>query len=152
MKLLKLIICINILFFLYNCSEKTIYTGKIINENEFNYLHIESKNQLIAELGEADYIDPIESKYYYYSEKRKIKSLFNQKITNRVMLVFKFNKDDIIINVENYNLKDEAKLNFSNDKSINNIIKRGLIERWFGGVGKSQSGLPTSSQVPSASQ
>ena len=152
MKLLKLVLIINVLFFLYNCTEKTIYTGKIINKNEFKYLHIKNKKQLLAELGEADYIDPIENKYYYYTEKKKIKSFLNKKVINRVMLVFAFSEDETIIKVNDFNLSDESKLTFSKDKTINNIIKRGLIERWFGGVGKSRSGLPTSSQIPSSSQ
>tara|TARA_Y100000590_G_C15704661_1_gene1008121 strand:+ start:593 stop:1051 length:459 start_codon:yes stop_codon:yes gene_type:complete len=152
MKILKLAIIINTLFFLYNCTEKTIYTGKIINEKEFNYENIENKNQLLDKLGNADYIDPIENKYYYFTEKRKVKNFLNEKIVNRSILVFSFNKDETIKKINDFDINDESKLTFSKEKTINNIVKRGLLEKWFGGVGKSQSaGLPTSS-IPDASK
>ena len=97
-------------------------------------------------------IQTIENKYFYFTEKRKVKNFLNEKIVNRSVLVFSFNEDDTIIKINDFDLTDETTLTFSKDKTINNIVKRGFIEKWFGGVGKSQSaGLPTSS-VPNASQ
>ena len=143
MKFINWIIILFSLFFLNNCAENTIYSGKIIYDEKFNYLHIQHKNQLINELGEANYIDPIENKYFYFTEKRKVKNLFDSKIENRIILVFKFNDDDSIKSVEEFNLDDEKEISYSKDKIQNNIIKKGLIEKWFGGVGKSQ--LPNTS-------
>ena len=143
MKFINWIIILFSLFFLNNCAENTIYSGKIINDEKFNYLHIQHKNQLINDLGEPNYVDPIENKYFYFTEKRKVKNLFDTKIENRTILVFKFNDDDSIKSVEEFNLNDEKEISYSKDKIQNNLIKKGLIEKWFGGIGKSH--LPNTS-------
>ena len=62
-KILKLLI---ILFFMSNCSEKISYSGKIINENSINYSKLSNKKEIINQIGQPSYIDPIENKYLYY--------------------------------------------------------------------------------------
>ena len=144
--IIKFNILIIILFLFANCTEKIYYSGQIIKDENFDYSTLQHKTELIEYLGYPNYIDPIENKYYYYSEKRKYKNLFDEKIENRIILVFSFNDDDSIKIINKFTLDDENEVEYSNDKTINNIVKRGFIERWFGGVGKSQSGLPTTSQ------
>ena len=88
-------------------------------------------------------IDPIESKYFYYSEKKIYKNFFNKKIDDRKLLVFGFNSEEKIKSIDLYNLEDEKDIAIVKEKTKNNLIERGLIEKMFGGVGKSQE-LPTS--------
>ena len=136
MKIIKLITLICTFLLLYNCSEKTIYSGKIINSDNFDYVNLNNKQELIDKLGQANYIDPIENKFFYYTEKTKYKNVFNEIIENRIILVVKFNNDNTIQSINEYNLNDENEIKFSKDKIKNNLIKRGLIERYFGGVSR----------------
>ena len=136
MKIIKLITLIYIFLLLYNCAEKTIYSGKIINSDNFDYANLNNKQELIDNLGQANYIDPIENKFFYYTEKTKYKNVFNEIIENRIILVVKFNNDNTIQSINEFDLNDENEIKFSKDKIKNNLIKRGLIERFFGGVSR----------------
>ena len=134
-KLLLTIICV---LFSYSCTEQTIYSGKIINQSNIDYSTIKNKKQLINELGKPSYIDPIEDKYFYYSEKKIYKNFFDKKIVSRILLVFEFNLEEKIKSLNIYNLEDEKKIALVREKTKNNLIERGLIEKIFGGVGKTQ--------------
>ena len=136
MKIIKLITLIYIFLLLYNCPEKTIYSGKIINSDNFDYANLNNKQELIDKLGQANYIDPIENKFFYYTEKTKYKNVFNEIIENRIILVVKFNNDNTIQSINEFDLNDENEIKFSKDEIKNNLIKRGLIERFFGGVSR----------------
>ena len=111
----KLILYICILFILANCSNKTTYSGKIINQDELNDINFENKNKLISKLGNPSYIDPIENKFFYFSEKSEKKSIFNKEIKYSYVFVFKIDKNNKIINSKVYNTKDIKNINFSND-------------------------------------
>ena len=141
--LFKIFIIILYSLLLVGCSEKISYSGKII-DSDFNYQSISDKTQLLKQLGAPNFIDPIENKYFYFSEKTITKNFFDQKINDRIMIVYNFNSKQEIISSIKYNLDDENEIKFINDKTINNLTKRGLIEKMFGGVGKQQ--LPNTSQ------
>ena len=138
----KLLLIILFLFFINSCSEKAIYTGKIINQETSDYSNIKDINELINILGKPSFIDPIENKYFYYSEKKIFKNFFNKKTVNRTLLVFEINQNQIIKNVNLYDLDDEKDFAIVNKKTKNDLIERGFIEKVFGGVGKSQE-LPS---------
>ena len=140
---IKLLLTIFFVLFTYSCSEKTIYSGKIINQANIDYSIIKDKNQLFNELGKPSYIDPIENKYFYYSEKKIYKNFFDKKIVSRILLVFEFNLEEKINSINIYNLEDEKDISIVKEKTKNNLIDRGLIEKIFGGVGKTQE-LPNS--------
>ena len=142
MNLIKLLLIVFLLSFINGCSEKTIYTGKIINQETLDYSNIKNINELINNLGKPSFIDPIENKYFYYSEKKIFKNFFNKKTTNRTLLVFEINKNGIIKNVNLYDLDDEKDFAIVNKKTKNDLLERGFIEKVFGGVGKSQE-LPS---------
>ena len=144
MKFIKYTYILFSVFFLYCCSEKTIYSGKILNDNDFNYDDIKNRTQLIKVLGEPNYSDPIEDKYVYFTEKKNFKNFFNENIEHRVIVVFSFDQNNNIQNISKFTLNDEKDINFSKDKINNNLIKRGFIEKIFGGVGKSS--IPNTSQ------
>ena len=135
---MKLLLIITYVLFAFSCTEKTIYSGKIINQDNIDYSIIKDKNQLINELGNPSYIDPIENKYFYYSEKKIYKNFFDKKTISRILLVFEFNLEEKIESINVYNLEDEKDIAIVKEKTQNNLIKRGLIEKIFGGVGKSQ--------------
>ena len=138
----KYIFYICIFFILANCSDRTIYSGKIINQEQLKDINFENREKLITKLGKPSYIDPIENKYFYFSEKSKKKSIFKREIKYSYVFVFKINQNDQIIETKVFDTKDIENIKFSNDKTSNEIVRRGLLEKIFGGVGTQQE-LPT---------
>ena len=124
------------ILFISNCSEKISYSGKIIDDDIAKFSKFVDKNSVIIELGQPNFIDPIENKYFYFSEKYKYKNIFDRKIENRTILVFNFNKQNQIISFDTYNLSDQQNIEFSKATTSNDLIERGLMEKVFGGVGK----------------
>ena len=133
----KYLIILVLLFFSISCTEKISYSGKILNTGEFNIENLSYKKEILSKLGQPDYIDPIENKFYYFSEQKNTKNFFNQKIINRKMTVLNFDENQKIISIANYDLNDEKDLKFIQEKTPNNLLKKGLIEKIFGGVGNS---------------
>ena len=125
-----------------NCSNKITYSGKIINQDDLNDINFENKNKLISKLGYPSYIDPIENKFFYYSEVSEKKSILKKEIKYSYVFVFRINENDQIVETNVYNTKNIESIKFSEDKTSNEIIKRGLLEKIFGGVGTQQE-LPT---------
>ena len=140
--MIKFLYYICIFFILANCSNETIYSGKILNEKELKDINFNNKEKLISKLGYPSYIDPIENKFFYFSEKSEKKSIFKRDIEYSYVFVFKIDENNKIINSKVYNTKELNNIKFSDDKTSNEIIKRGLIEKIFGGVGTQQE-LPT---------
>ena len=138
----KIIFYICIFFILANCSNKITYSGKIINQDDLNDINFENKNKLISKLGYPSYIDPIENKFFYYSEVSEKKSILKKEIKYSYVFVFRINENDQIVETNVYNTKDIESIKFSEDKTSNEIVKRGLLEKIFGGVGAQQE-LPT---------
>ena len=116
--IIKKTILIFFLLLVISCSEKITYTGLIIDE-KINYLEINNKNDLLKLLGQPNYIDPIENNFYYFSEKNISKNSLTKKTVDRLILVYYFDDE-------------------------NDLIKKGLIEKIFGGV-SSQPSIPTTS-------
>ena len=140
--MIKLIIFIFIFFILANCSNKLTYSGKIINQDGLKNVNFENKNKLISKLGYPSYIDPIENKFFYFSELSEKKSILKKEIKYSYVFVFTIDEYDQIVESKVYNTKQIQKIKFSDDKTSNQIIKRGLLEKVFGGVGAQQE-LPT---------
>ena len=140
--MVKTIFYICIFFILANCSNKTTYSGKILNNEELNEINFTNKEKLISKLGKPSYIDPIENKFFYFSEKSQKKSIFKKEIKYSYVFVFKMNENEEIIETKVFNTKDIDIIKFSEDKTSNQIVKRGLLEKIFGGVGTQQE-LPT---------
>ena len=134
-RFLKIIIFIPALFIILSCVETKSYSGKLIVEN-FKYDSLLNKNQVTSNLGLPNFIDPIENKYYYYFEKTINKNFFNSKIEKRSMIVFDFEENGNVQSFNQYNLDQEQQIDFIKDKTKNNLVKRGLIEKIFGGIGR----------------
>ena len=124
--------------YLISCAEKTSYTGLILNDNINLFKYINKKN-LINELGYPSHIDPIDNSYYYYTEKKLTKNLINNDIIGRTIINISFNKNDEIFDIKKYNLDDQKTVIISKDKTKNNLIKKGIIEKIFGGIGPQKS-------------
>ena len=136
-----------LLFFLLliiSCSEKITYTGLIIDE-KIQYLDINDKKELLNLLGEPNYIDPIENNFYYFSEKNISKNRLTKKTVDRIILIYYFDDKNNIINSKKLNLDDEKSIDISDNRIKNNLIKKGLIEKIFGGV-SAQPSIPTTSE------
>ena len=141
--MLRLFSYICIFLFLANCSNKTIYSGKILNKDDLKDINFTNKEKLISSLGKPSYIDPIDKKYFYFSEKSQKRSVFKKQIEYSYVFVFELDGNDNIINSSVYNIKDLKNIQLSNEKTSNEIVDRGLLEKIFGGVGTQQE-IPTS--------
>ena len=135
--MIKIFVCSFVLLVL-SCSNQTIYSGKILNQENLNNLDFKNKQNLINKFGNPSFIDPIENKFFYYSEKKRKKSAFNQTIDYSYVFVFVFGDNDEIIDSKVYDLKEKNDINFISDETSNEIVQRGLIEKIFGGVGPQQ--------------
>ena len=136
MKIFKLFLLINLMFAMISCSEpKLIYSGKIISQNDLNNLKIYNKDDLLENFGQPSFIDPIENKYFYYSEKVKENNFFSKKKEYSYIFIFEFDQNDDLTKKKVLNLNKLQKTKINKMRTSNTIIKRGLIEKIFGGVG-----------------
>ena len=142
--IIKKTILIFFLLLVISCSEKITYTGLIIDE-KINYLEINNKNDLLKLLGQPNYIDPIENNFYYFSEKNISKNSLTKKTVDRLILVYYFDDEDNIINKKKLNLDNEKTIDISENRIKNDLIKKGLIEKIFGGI-SAQPTIPTTSE------
>ena len=142
--IIKKTILIFFLLLIISCSEKITYTGLIIDEN-IDYLDINNKNDLLELLGQPNYIDPIENNFYYFSEKNISKNRLTKNTVDRLILVYYFDDKNNIIDTKKLNLDDEKTINISKNRVKNDLIKKGLIEKIFGGV-SAQPSIPTTSE------
>ena len=109
-----LIVFFYICFFLIlaNCSNKTTYSGKILNNEELEDINFTNKEKLIIKLGNPSYVDPIENKFFYFSEKSEKKSIFKKEIKYSYVFVFKMNENEEIIETKVFNTKDIETIKF----------------------------------------
>ena len=142
--IIKKTILILLLLIIISCTEKVTYTGLIIDE-KINNLEINNKNDLLELLGQPNYIDPIENNFYYFSEKNISKNSLTKKTVDRLILVYYFDNEDNIINTKKLNLDNEKTIDISENRIKNDLIKKGLIEKIFGGV-SAQPSIPTTSE------
>ncbi len=138
----KLIIYISILFILANCSNKITYSGKILNEETLKDINFKNKEKLISKLGNPSYVDEIQNKFFYYTETSEKKSIFNKNIKYSYVFVFKIDEKENITETKVYNIKNINNIKIANEKTSNEIVQRGILEKVFGGVGTQQE-LPT---------
>ena len=134
MSFIKIIIIIVLSQYIFGCVEKTTYSGKIITNDDLD-LNILNKIELINKFGQPSYIDNLTNKYFYFTEKKKEKNFYNKKTEYSYLFVFEINNNDEIINSESINLLKEKNHKYRKIKTSNNIIKRGLLETVFGGIG-----------------
>tara|TARA_B100002051_G_C16580130_1_gene557171 strand:+ start:284 stop:715 length:432 start_codon:yes stop_codon:yes gene_type:complete len=142
--IIKKTILIFLLLIIISCTEKVTYTGLIIDE-KINNLEINNKNDLLELLGRPNYIDPIENNFYYFSEKNISKNNLTKKTVDRLILIYYFDDENNIINTKKLNLDDEKIINISENRIKNDLIKKGIIEKIFGGV-SAQPSIPTTSE------
>ena len=70
-----------------------------------------------------------------FQKKKYVKNFFKQKISNRIIVVFIFNENETIKSVSQYDLNDEQDVKNIKESTPSVLIKRGLIQKIFGGVG-----------------
>ena len=134
MNLIRVIITLMLSYYIFGCVEKTTYSGKIITNDDLN-LNILNKNELIKKFGQPSYIDNLSNKYFYFTEKKKETNFYNKKIEYSYLFVFKINDNDKIVKSESINLLEEKNHKYRKVQTSNSIIKRGLLETIFGGIG-----------------
>ena len=131
---MKIIITVILSHYIFGCVEKTTYSGKIITNDDLD-LKILNKSDLLDKFGQPSYIDNITNKYFYFTEKSKEKNFYNKKIEYSYLFVFEINDKNNIVNTESINLLSENNHKYRKVQTNNNIIKRGLLESIFGGIG-----------------
>ena len=141
MELIKFFLLFITIYIFTGCSEQTIYSGKIINQENLENLNASNKNELIESFGNPSFVDPIQNKIFYYTEKIKENSFFDKKTEYSYLFVFTLDNNDHIISQKAYNLQNKNEISLAKDETSSNIVQRGLIEKIFGGVGPQQ--LPT---------
>ena len=134
MGFLKIIITIILSQYIFGCVEKTTYSGKIITNDNLD-LKISNKSELISKFGQPSYIDNLSNKYFYFTEKKKETNFYKKKIEYSYLFVFEINNNDKIVNSESINLLKNENHKYRKIQTSNNIIKRGLLETIFGGIG-----------------
>ena len=139
----RLLLVLMILISFVSCNEKILYSGKIFYEENFDFAKLKNKKEVVDKLGNPNFIDPIEKKYYYFSEKKYVKNFFKQKISNRIVVVFIFNENETIKLLSQYDLNDEQDVKNIKESTPNELIKRGLIQKIFGGIGNT---VPSTTQ------
>ena len=131
----RFIFSIFILLFLTNCNKQVIYSGKILNQESFDNINYVNKNNLLNKLGRPSYIDPVSGKYFYFSEKAEKRSIFNKTTNYSYIFVFEFDKVNNIVSSKVFDLGNNQSVEMIADETSNEIVKRGLLEKVFGGVG-----------------
>ena len=116
MSFMKIIIIIVLSQYIFGCVEKTTYSGKIITNEDLD-LKLFNKEELISKFGHPSYIDTISKKYFYFTEKKKETNFYNKNVEYSYLFVFDKNHK------------------YRKIETSNNIIKRGLLETIFGGIG-----------------
>ena len=134
MSIFKIIILATLIQYIFGCVEKTTYSGKIIDNEDFNF-KILDKKELLNKFGQPSYVDNLSNKYFYYTEKKKERNFYNNKIEYSYLFVFEINSNDKIIKSESINLLKDKNHKYRKIQTSNSIIKRGLIETIFGGIG-----------------
>ena len=86
----KIIYLFILVLFIYSCNERTIYAGKIINQENLNNLNIENREEVINKFGVPSFVDPIENKLFYYTEKSIEKNFYQKNIEYSYLFVFTF--------------------------------------------------------------
>ena len=137
-----LYVLIVFIFFISNCTQQTTYSGKILELSNLDNINFENKESLVDKLGSPSYIDPISNKFFYYSQKQQKKSIFNKKTDYSYIFVFEFDREDKIIYSKVFDLTNKQNIDLIKEETSSEIIKRGLLEKIFGGVGP-QTDLPT---------
>ena len=139
-KFIYILLSIFTIFIFNGCTEKISISGKILKSDSMIYNNIKTKEELINTLGSPSYIDPVENKYYYYSEKTKTVNFFNTELEERKLIVYSFSDGNNIKTINEYNLDNENEIKLIEERTKSNLIKQGFIEKIFGGVG---SAVPT---------
>ena len=134
MSFLKVIIIVILSQYIFGCVEKTTYSGKIITNDDLD-LNMLIKNDLINKFGQPSYIDILSNKYFYFTEKRKKANFYNNKIEYSYLFVFEINDNDKIVNSESIDLLRDKNHKYRKIQTSNSIIRRGLLETIFGGIG-----------------
>ena len=123
------------IIYIFGCTEKTTFSGKIITEDQLLNIKILNKDDLLIKFGPPSYIDNILNKYFYFTEKQKSVNFYNSKIEYSYLFVFEINDKNQIIKKEVINLLTKKSHKYKKEETENNVVKRGLLEKIFGGVG-----------------
>tara|TARA_Y100000996_G_scaffold70310_1_gene47480 strand:- start:75 stop:506 length:432 start_codon:yes stop_codon:yes gene_type:complete len=142
MSFYRIFVLFIILPYIFGCVEKTTFSGKILTQDDLSNIKVSNKKELLELFGPPSYEDNIINKFFYFTEMSKNKNFYIKNVEYSYLFVFEFDKNDQIINKEAINLLNAKNHKYNKIETQNNIIKRGMLEKIFGGVGPNQ--LPNS--------
>ena len=96
-------------------------------------------------MGNPSSSDALENTIMYYSEIKEFKNIFNNKIISRNIYVIEFDENNNFNNINKYFYDNQNNLKISKTTTDDEIIKTGLIEKIFGGIGNAPN---KTTQVP----
>ena len=141
MSFLKIIIILLLSQYIFGCSEKTTFSGKIITQKNLD-IKILNKSQLQKTFGLPSYVDIFSNKYFYFTQKSKERNFYSKKIEYSYLFIFEMNENDEIIKTESIDLLNNKNHKYKKVQTESEIINRGLLEKVFGGIGPNN--LPNS--------
>ena len=136
---MPLFIAIIATLLIISCSSSIEKSGIIESDKFANNLKGFKKTDVINTLGDPSSIDNLNNSFIYISETVNRKSIFNNKILSRNIYVVKFDNNNNYLSTETFNIDQNNEINITKNTTSDEILKTGLIETIFGGVGKKQS-------------
>ena len=122
MTLLRLFLLIILTIYIFGCTEKTTYSGKIITQDDLTNINLSNKNDLIERFGQPSYIDIAEKKYFYYTEKNTASNFYNQKTEYSYLFIFEIDDNEKMRQM-GISSRKYIKNNFSTEIIIPKIVK-----------------------------
>ena len=138
-KIINKIILIFILTLTISCVSRIENRGYSFNLSDYNIKKgISSKQAIYKNMGSptlTSYIDGEE--FWIYMEEEIEKFLFfKPKVLDRKIVSITFNKNNLVKTVNKYNLENENKIAFSQDKTKLKQDEKGFFADIFGNVGQ----------------
>lgn len=137
----KFILLLLFIPFSYSCSLKPKVVSQGIKNLEIKQntliVNQSNKNDATTLLGEALIKDYINKNLWIYTEVEEETNFFGKKklIKNNFLLLL-FNNKGILIDKENYNLKDLKELKFSEELTETYAINKSIVSRFIYGMRK----------------
>ena len=99
---------------------------------------VTTQEMLIQNMGSPTLISEIDNKemWIYFSEDVRKLLFFKPKILNRKVMIVGFEKNEIISDINNYDLSNENYIKFANDYTTVKSNKKGFWSQLFGNIGQ----------------
>lgn len=141
MKMKKILLNIILLIATSSCITRLEKHGYMFDQADYEMMQegITSKEKVLRIFGSPTIISDLDNDeaWIYYSEEVKRLLFFMPKITERNIIVIRFNHEDVISKLRKIDLtQEEKKLKFSAQHTVVESQKIGFFKSLFGNVGQ----------------